>query len=69
MLTNPQKAALERGLAAANEVLPRLDFLRELGEIDPQLKQRHDELRAQRDYLYTLTTTALDMHRRATNGR
>lgn len=68
ILTPAQRRAMERGIATANEVLPRLDFLRELAEIDPGLKQRHDDLRTQRDFLHRLSTKAIELDRNSGNG-
>lgn len=63
ILTPSQRRAMERGVATSNAVLPVLDMLRELAEHDPAIKQRHDDLRTQRDFLFNLSSKALQLDR------
>lgn len=61
ILTPTQRAAFQRAVAKANEVLPLLDALSELAAIDTSLQQRHDELRTARDLLHRVSTKALQI--------
>jgi hypothetical protein len=63
ILTSAQVAAMQRALSAANQVLPRLEMLEQLAQVNPGLRQRVSELRAQREYLYQLAMTALELDR------
>lgn len=68
MLTNPQVATLQRILAISNEVLPKLEMLESLAGINPNLLTRVRELRAQREYLVSLSTAALEIDRQIVPG-
>jgi hypothetical protein len=63
ILTKPQIATLEKAVATANNVLPRIEFLEALSRSSPLLAERVQELRAKRDYLHQLATSALDLNR------
>lgn len=63
VLTNAQVAALQRVLATCNQVLPRIEMLEALAAVNPDMRQRVAELRAQREYLVQLATTALEIDR------
>lgn len=69
ILTAAQRRTMERAVAVANEVLPRIEALKALAEVDPSLSQRHEDLRTQRDFLHRLATTALTLDRESSNGR
>lgn len=63
ILTKPQIGTLEKAVATANNVLPRIEYLEALAKSSPLLAERVQELRAKRDYLHQLATSALDLNR------
>lgn len=63
VLTNAQIATLQKTLAVTNNVLPRLEMLEALAQINMGMKPRVAELRAQREYLAQLATAALEIER------
>lgn len=63
VLSNAQVATLQRVLAVTNNVLPRLEMLEALANINVSMKPRVQELRAQREYLAQLATAALEIER------
>lgn len=63
VLSSAQIATLQRTLATANNVLPRIEMLESLSRINPQLASRVGELRSQREYLVQLATAALEIDR------
>lgn len=65
ILSNPQLATLQRVLAACNHALPRIEMLEQVGTINPQMRQRAEELRAQREYQVQLATMLLEINRQA----
>lgn len=68
VLTNPQVATLQRILAITNEVLPKLELLEALAQINGSMAQRVKELRTNREYLVQLATAALEIDRQITPG-
>lgn len=63
VLTSAQVATLQKTLAVTNNVLPRLEMLEALANINMGMKPRVQELRAQREYLAQLATAALEIER------
>lgn len=63
VLTNAQVATLQRVLAITNNVLPRLEMLESLANINTAMRPRVHELRTQREYLAQLATAALEIER------
>lgn len=63
VLTNAQVATLQRVLATANNVLPRIEMLEGVARVNTSLTQRVAELRAQREYLVQLATATLEIER------
>lgn len=63
ILSNSQIATLQRALANSNHVLPKVEWLAAMAEINTALQQRVRELRAQREYQVSLATTGLEVDR------
>lgn len=63
ILSNAQVATLQKVLAVTNNVLPRLEMLEALANINVAMKARVQELRSQREYLAQLATAALEIER------
>ena len=63
ILTAAQVATLQKVQAAANQVLPRIEFLEALAAVNPSLRERAKELRDRREYLTQLSTSALELNR------
>lgn len=63
ILTDRQRAVCERGIAAANEILPRVEYLQRVAAMIPEIQARADQLRTKRDYLLHVSQTLLDADR------
>lgn len=63
ILTTRQAKAFEQGLAATNNVLPRLEFLERVAEAYPAIRERVQQLRTQRDFLRHLCEVSLEADR------
>lgn len=68
VLTTAQASAMRRVQAIANDVLPRIEFLEALAGVSPELAARVRDLRTQREYLYNLALTALELDRSIGSG-
>jgi hypothetical protein len=67
VLNDRQRAVCERGIAAANEILPRVEYLQKVAALIPELQPRADQLRVKRDYLLHVSQTLLDVDRMMSN--
>ncbi len=65
ILTPAQEREIQKALAGCNEVLSKLDYLQQIAEACPHIKERVDELVTKRDYLQTMCETALAANRAA----
>jgi Zn-dependent protease with chaperone function len=63
VLSTAQQATLQKIQAAANQALPRIEFLEGLANVHPILKERAKELRDRREYLAQLATAGLELNR------
>lgn len=63
VLNDRQRAALQRGVAAANEILPRVEYLSKVAALVPEIQTRADQIRTKRDYLLHVSQTMLDVDR------
>lgn len=66
MLTKPQVSVMERAIAAANNVEPKLQMLEALAAHSPALMERVADLRTKQEFLRRLPETALTIHQQAT---
>jgi hypothetical protein len=63
ILNARQRKAFEQGIAASNNVLPQLEWLEQLANVHPVIRERVQDLRTKRDYLKHLSETALEAER------
>jgi hypothetical protein len=63
ILTAPQVATLKRALAAANQALPRIEMLEQLGQHSSGIRAAAQELRTKREYIVQLATSTLEIDR------
>lgn len=63
ILTATQISTLQKVQAAANQVLPKVEFLEALAASNPAIRERAKEMRDRREYLAQLATTALELNR------
>lgn len=63
VLNNAQVATLQKALAAMNNVLPRIEMLEAMAQVNPHLQSRVKDLRAQREYLAQFAQTTLEVER------
>lgn len=63
ILTSRQAKAFQQGIAVANTVLPRIEFLERLAAAYPAITERVQQLRTQRDFLLHLSETGLEADR------
>lgn len=61
VLTRQQRAVFEKGIAAVNAALVKLQFLQGLAESSPELAERIQPLTSQHQFLQTLSQLALDL--------
>lgn len=59
ILTPTQKKIFEKGIAAANNALPIIDYLERVAQDVPHIAERVAELRTRRDYLTTMCESCL----------
>lgn len=63
ILSNAQRNAVQRAQAGANDVRPLIEYLEQLGAVDPRIRDRIASLRVDLDYLTLVANTALDLDR------
>lgn len=68
ILTRAQISNFEKAIAAANNVLPKIEILERLGYMNPQLAERVRQLRVKRDYLYQFAEAALEFNAQTSTG-
>ena len=59
MLTPTQLRAFERGIAAANEARPTVEYLERVAADVPHIQERVQELRTRLDYLQNMCETCI----------
>jgi len=62
ILTTAQLGAFQRAIAAANNVLPKVELIEHLAAVAPALQARAQELRSRMDYLRTLAEAAISFN-------
>ena len=68
MLNDRQVSVCQKGIAVANEVLPRIEYLSRVAAQFPELQPRVDQIRTKRDFLYNLSNVLLQVHRDMKSG-
>lgn len=63
VLTAAQVGTLQRAIAASNQVLPKLEMLEAIAQVNTAAQPRVAELRAKREYAMQLATTILTIER------
>lgn len=63
ILNDRQKAVLTKAIAAANGVLPHVQYLQRVAAHVPELQARVDQITTKRDALLHVANTLLDVHR------